>query len=174
MLIHVEVAGGANVEVERAVARGQLEHVIEKADAGGDLVPAFALDAEAHANLGLARSSLDQGTAHSPSSASIAVSVWRTSPAVIRMQPLQPGSLERSRTRMPRAASAATTSSGSLTVPTLMSTKLPPLFQYGRCSRSHAAYTSSRDSSTCARYHARYSRSPSAAVQPATAKTLKL
>ena len=72
MLIDVEIAGGAHLEIERAVARHQLEHVIEKADAGTDVVAALAFDAEADANLRLARFSVDYGTAHKPSSASTA------------------------------------------------------------------------------------------------------
>ena len=43
VLIDVQVAIGAQGEVESAVPGEQLEHVIEEADAGGDLVLAAAL-----------------------------------------------------------------------------------------------------------------------------------
>src|SRR5688572_28366645 len=129
VLIDVQIACGANFEIERTVARHQLEHVIEKPDSGTDVVPPFALDAETHTNLRLARFSVDYGTPHKPSSTSTAASVCRTTPAVMRMQPAQPGSRERSRTRMPRSSNARTISAGSPARATLINTKLPALFQ---------------------------------------------
>ena len=44
VLIDVEIAGGLERQVEAAVTREQLEHVIEEADAGADVVPAAAVD----------------------------------------------------------------------------------------------------------------------------------
>ena len=39
VLVHVEIAVRLQREIERAVARHQLQHVIEEADPGGDLIP---------------------------------------------------------------------------------------------------------------------------------------
>src|SRR5713101_9374646 len=36
MLVHIEIATGVHAEIKRAVARNQLEHVVEEADSGGD------------------------------------------------------------------------------------------------------------------------------------------
>jgi len=36
MLVHIEITAGVHVEVKRAVARNQLEHVVEEADSRGD------------------------------------------------------------------------------------------------------------------------------------------
>ena len=47
MLIDVEIAGGFKGEIEASVLGEQLQHVIEKADAGGDFVRAAAFDAQA-------------------------------------------------------------------------------------------------------------------------------
>ena len=44
VLVHVEVARGLERQVEAAVLGEQLQHVIEEADAGRDLVAAAALD----------------------------------------------------------------------------------------------------------------------------------
>ena len=51
MLIDVEVARGAHVEIERAMPRHQIEHVIEKADAGAVLERALAVEIERDADL---------------------------------------------------------------------------------------------------------------------------
>src|SRR4029450_11759608 len=130
--------------------RHELEHVVEEADAGPNVVPALAFDAEPHADVRLARVSVDYGTAHTPPSTSTATSVWRTTPAVMRMQPAQPGSRERSRTRMPLSANARTMSAGAPARSTLISTKLPALVQYRSPSLSHAAYSRSLHYDTCA------------------------
>ena len=50
---------GLDLQVERAVAREQLEHVIEEPDAGADLVPALALEAERQRDLRFGRPSID-------------------------------------------------------------------------------------------------------------------
>ena len=44
MLIDVEIAGGLHLQIEPAVARDQIEHVIEKADAGLVLEAALAVE----------------------------------------------------------------------------------------------------------------------------------
>ena len=44
MLIDVEIAGGLDLEIEAAVPRHQVQHVIEKADAGAVLVLALAVE----------------------------------------------------------------------------------------------------------------------------------
>ena len=41
VLVHVEIALRLQLEVEAAVLGEQLQHVVEKADAGGDLVAAL-------------------------------------------------------------------------------------------------------------------------------------
>ena len=51
MLVDVEIAFGRELEIEGAVFGEELQHVIEEADAGRDLVPAAALDAEFAADL---------------------------------------------------------------------------------------------------------------------------
>ena len=50
MLIDVEVAVGADRQIERAVPRHEIEHVIEKADAGVIVEPPFAVEVERDAN----------------------------------------------------------------------------------------------------------------------------
>ena len=52
VLIDVEVAGGLECQVEAAVLGEELQHVVEEADAGGDLVAALAFDPERAADLG--------------------------------------------------------------------------------------------------------------------------
>ena len=44
MLIDVEIAGGRDLEIEAAMPRDEIEHVIEKADAGPILEPAAAVE----------------------------------------------------------------------------------------------------------------------------------
>ena len=44
MLIDVEIAFGVRVQIERAVARDEVEHMVEKADSGGDLRGASAVE----------------------------------------------------------------------------------------------------------------------------------
>jgi hypothetical protein len=47
VLVDVEVARGVQRQVEAAVPREQLEHVVEEADAGADVVAALAVEASA-------------------------------------------------------------------------------------------------------------------------------
>ena len=53
VLVHVEVAFGAEFEVEAAVASDLLEHVIEEADACGYVDFAAAVEIQAEEDVGL-------------------------------------------------------------------------------------------------------------------------
>ena len=75
MLIDIEITRGADLEIERAVTRHQLEHVVEEADAGTNVVSPFSFDPEPDPDLGLTRLSVDYGTAHTTSNAFTAASV---------------------------------------------------------------------------------------------------
>ena len=59
----MQVALGAQRDVDQAVARQLLEHVVEKADAGRDVVAAGAVEIDGTADLGLPRHALDAGLA---------------------------------------------------------------------------------------------------------------
>ena len=61
VLIHVEIAVGLQRQVEAAVLGEQLQHVVEEADAGRDVVPAAAFDLQRAADAGLFRVALDGG-----------------------------------------------------------------------------------------------------------------
>src|SRR5262249_8331670 len=105
----VEIAVRLQRQIERAVPRDELEHVIEEADSRGNLVAAPALDRELQPDRRLARLAPDYRTAHNTSSsASTRRRRPASSPAVLLLQPSHPCSRDRSRTRMPRSASAAT------------------------------------------------------------------
>ena len=98
VLIDVEIAVGVDPEIERPVARDELEHVIEKPDAGADGVSPPAFEAEAHRDPRFLRPSIDYGAAHRTSSiAAMKRRVCSTMPVATRRQPAQPGSDERSR-----------------------------------------------------------------------------
>ena len=58
VLVHVQIAIGVEGEVEAAMFGEELEHVIEEADAGGDLVAAAAFDPERAADAGFLRIAL--------------------------------------------------------------------------------------------------------------------
>src|SRR5687767_4018810 len=108
MLIDVEISIRTQRQVEAAVTRKQLEHVVEEADSGPDVVLPLAIDDQLAANLRLRRLAVDSGptyfchcpclTAITSSSAPIAASVCSMIPAVIRMHPAVVGSFDRSRT----------------------------------------------------------------------------
>jgi hypothetical protein len=51
VLVDIQVAGGLQLQIESAVFRKQLQHVIEKADAGGDVVLSPAVDFQRAADL---------------------------------------------------------------------------------------------------------------------------
>ena len=115
------------------MAGEQFKHVIEEANAGGDLVLAAAFDGERQGDMrvsvvlrtttavriaacGVALMALRDGVIAVPSLANLASVVLRTGmaccicwrvPMVMRTRPSQPGSLERSRTRTPRCAHQA-------------------------------------------------------------------
>jgi hypothetical protein len=59
----LEVSGDRDVEVEAAVAREQVEHVVEEADAGLACARAGAVEGEAQRHVGLARGARDLGGA---------------------------------------------------------------------------------------------------------------
>ena len=59
VLIDVEVARGLHLQVEAAVARDQIQHVIEKADAGAVVVAALAVEGQRHLDLRLGRPAID-------------------------------------------------------------------------------------------------------------------
>ena len=98
MLIDVEISVGVDPQIERAVACDELEHVIEEADAGADAVAPLPLESEAHDDPRLPRPPIDYGAAHRTSSiTAMQRRVCSTMPAPIRIQPAQPGSVDRSR-----------------------------------------------------------------------------
>ena len=72
MLIDVQVAGGLHLEIEAAVARHEVQHVIEKADAGAIVVAALAVERQRDLDLGLGRAPIDYSFAHNASSVSTA------------------------------------------------------------------------------------------------------
>src|SRR3954464_11965280 len=68
VLIDIEVPSRLDAQVEGAVAGDELEHVVEKTDAGRDLVLALALEHDRERDLGLGRAPVDHRAAHSTSS----------------------------------------------------------------------------------------------------------
>src|SRR4029453_8737587 len=111
VLVDVEIAGGPPLQVEAAVSREQLQHVIEEADTGPHIVAAAAIDGERTCDLRFRGLAVEPGAGRllhrmlppdiTDSSASIARSVCVSSPAVTRMQPGVAGSFDRSRTWTP-------------------------------------------------------------------------
>jgi hypothetical protein len=63
VLIDLQIADGANRQVDRGVLRQQRKHVVEEAHAGGDLRPAFAVERQLKLDLGLGRAAFDSGSA---------------------------------------------------------------------------------------------------------------
>ena len=53
VLVHVQVAVGLQLQIEAAVLGEQLQHVVEKADAGRNLVAAAAFDLQCAGDPGL-------------------------------------------------------------------------------------------------------------------------
>src|SRR5262245_10731532 len=115
VLVDVEIALGLQREIEAAVAREQLQHVIEEADAGADVVASLAVNGQPSLDLGLScppierRAALHRAclVAITDSSASMAALVCSRMPVVIRTHPGVAGSFERSRTWILRADSAS-------------------------------------------------------------------
>src|SRR3954447_6985113 len=120
MLIDVEVAFACQREVKSTMPRKQIEHVIEEANARRDLVRPAPIYVEHQLDLRLRSIAFYRRFSHRVLSADVAccrnpiessaagnsfssLSVCSSVPSVIRTHPAQPGSLLRSRTRMPRA-----------------------------------------------------------------------
>src|SRR5271166_5994435 len=122
VLVHVEIAVRLQLQVERAVARNQLQHMVEKTDSAADLGATVAFDGQRDANVGFFGLAMNAGVPHAVTSvpscssavtsrkAAISRSVCSAVPIVMRTHPSQPGSAERLRTRMPRCRIAATNS----------------------------------------------------------------
>src|SRR5581483_9012083 len=68
VLIDIEIALGVERQIERAVPREQLQHVIEEADAGADLIPAAAFNRQLQADLRFFGLALNYASAHKTSS----------------------------------------------------------------------------------------------------------
>ena len=64
VLIDMQVAGRAQADVDQRVARELLEHMIEEADAGRDLIGAGAVEVDLDRDVGFARLAVDRGGAH--------------------------------------------------------------------------------------------------------------
>ena len=65
MRVDVKIARASDFEIEQAVPREQLEHMIEKPDAGCDLRLAAAVEVDLHLHVGLAsRATLCCGSSH--------------------------------------------------------------------------------------------------------------
>ena len=118
----VEVTGSAQGQIEPAMARKQLQHVVEKPDTGADVVLPAPIEHQSSANMRFSRTAIEcrgagGGFLHrvcpepsgavlvaprhvetTPSSASIAAFVCSVMPVVTRMHPGVTGSLERSLT----------------------------------------------------------------------------
>ena len=96
--VALDVAGGVDAEVEEAVAGELLEHVVEHADAGRDLVAAGAVDVEGEGDAGLAGAAFDVGAAvisQLPAPIALRASITRSVssglPTLMRMQLRRPG-----------------------------------------------------------------------------------
>jgi hypothetical protein len=61
MKIDMQITFGAKRQVDEAVARELLQHVIEEADAGRDVARTGAVEIDGTADLGLTRDALDAG-----------------------------------------------------------------------------------------------------------------
>jgi len=61
MKIDMQIAFGAQRQVDQAVARELLQHVIEEADAGRDVARTGAVEIDGAADLRLTRDALDAG-----------------------------------------------------------------------------------------------------------------
>ena len=76
----LQVAAHAHVQVQPAVARQQVQHVVEEAHAGRARAPAGAVEAERQLDVGLARAALDRGgAAHGSGFSPMRASIERAS-----------------------------------------------------------------------------------------------
>src|SRR5262245_2275577 len=115
MLVHVEIAICADLQIEASMPGEEVEHVVEKPDAGGHVVGTAAVERQPDVDPCFVRLPIHYAAPHNTSSsASIIVRVWSTTPVVIRRQPGDAGSRERSRTWTARAASPLRTRPASL------------------------------------------------------------
>src|SRR5262245_47628551 len=98
MLIHVQIAGRLDRQVEGAVPGDQLQHVVEKANAAAGGVDPLAVEADLQRDLRFGGPTIDYGAAHTSSSSTL-MNRWvcSTTPAATRRQPSHPGSVDRSR-----------------------------------------------------------------------------
>src|SRR5580700_489739 len=102
VLVHIQVANGRQLEIECAVPRKQLQHVIQKANSSRDLVPPASFYRERNPNLGLRSFAMQFGLSHALTSrgslscettsrrAPIKVRVCSRHPTVRRTQPSHP------------------------------------------------------------------------------------
>jgi hypothetical protein len=98
VLVDVEIAFRVDLQIERAVTREELEHVIQEPDAGRDRVAAASLERQRHPDLRLGCLAIDHAASHNISSmASRQRRVCSTMPVVTRIQPAHPGSADLSR-----------------------------------------------------------------------------
>src|ERR1700680_1320453 len=118
VLVHVQIAYRRQFQIEAAVPRKELQHVVEKTDSRGDLVLPATFNRERNPNLGFRGLAMQLGLPHTltsrrllmvsimPRSASIRVRTSSPDPTVRRTQPSHPGSKFLSRTRIPRVRKA--------------------------------------------------------------------
>ena len=66
MLIDVEIAGGLHLQIEAAVPRDEVEHVIEEADAGAVLEAALAVERQRELDLRFRRAAIDHRAPAAP------------------------------------------------------------------------------------------------------------
>src|SRR5205823_723258 len=137
VLIHVEIAARLEFQIEAAMMREQFEHVVKEANTGGDPIASAPFDSERDLNLRFLTDAFNTSLSHTcgapcgiPNSAIVLVSassnrsVCSCGPSVMRTHPVQPWSLDRSRTRMPRRRMCSTKPAESFAVePTRARTK---------------------------------------------------
>ena len=68
VLVHVQVALGAQLQVEGAVAGKKLQHVVEKADAGGNVIASLAFNGERQFDVRLRGGAVKLGLSHGSAS----------------------------------------------------------------------------------------------------------
>src|SRR6185312_10992456 len=115
VLVHIEVAGGFKLQIKSPMMGKQLQHVVKKTNAGRNFVFAVPIHGQCEADLRLFGVSLQGGFSHftafsrMPSCSNTtcrptnSCSFCAAVPTVMRTQSLQPGSAERSRTKMLRS-----------------------------------------------------------------------
>jgi hypothetical protein len=64
VLIDIQVSPGLQLQIEAAMLGEQLEHMIEKPDAGGNFVYATPVHSERSANFGLLGFAMDASRSH--------------------------------------------------------------------------------------------------------------